>query len=123
MEAFRRTLFESIIDEDLPMEPSDFLKLLQEYQLEDHTPLDMRKSSFKKIGKLLESMSTMKFGEGLIVYQENRIKGHKLITQVIRTTFADFAPKYNLKKIKKKIEESKEETITTGKSKTNAVYP
>jgi len=48
--------------------------------LEDNTPIDIRKSSFKKIGKLLECMSTAKNGSGIIVYQENKIKGHKIIT-------------------------------------------
>lgn len=75
------------------MEPSDFLKNhLQEYQLSDGSPLDLRKTSFKKIGKLLECMSTQKSGEGIIVYQENRTKGHKLITQILRDQFANFVP-------------------------------
>lgn len=58
-------------------------------------------------------MSTQKNGEGLISYQENKMKGHKLITQVLRESFADFVPQYNLKRIKKKAEESKEEAVSS----------
>jgi hypothetical protein len=40
--------------------------------LEDGTKIDLRKSSFKKIGKLLEVMSTGKNGLGYIEYLENK---------------------------------------------------
>ena len=80
VEAFKRTLIECIKDTELPMEPSDFQKFFTEYSLEDYTAIDLRKSSFKKIGKLLDQMSTLKNGLGLIVYTENKVKGHKLIT-------------------------------------------
>ena len=84
---------ESLKDEDLPMEPSDFQKLFNEYSLEDNTPIDLRKSSFKKIGKLLESMSSLKNGLGFITYQDSKVKGHKLITRVERADVQeDFAP-------------------------------
>lgn len=66
------------------MEPSDFYKLLTEYTLDDETKIDIRKSRYKKIGKLLEMMSTWKQGEGLIDYSENKQKGHKVITKVFR---------------------------------------
>jgi hypothetical protein len=42
----------------------------------------LKKSSFKKIGKLLECMSDIKNGKGLISYNENKSKGHKLISKV-----------------------------------------
>ena len=61
------------------MEPSDFWKLMQEYSLFDHTKIDLKKSSYKKIGKLLDHMSEGKNGLGLIVYTEDKKKGHKII--------------------------------------------
>ena len=68
-EAFSRVILEVIQEEDLPMEPSDFWKLLAEFSLQDQTKIDLRLSSFKKIGKLLEVMSTKnKAGPGLIDY-------------------------------------------------------
>jgi hypothetical protein len=85
------------------MEPSDLQKLLMEYSLEDHTPLDLRKSTFKKVGKLLEQMHQ----SNLIVYSENKAKGHKLISQVLRAELNDFVPQFKLKHTKKKVEESK----------------
>ena len=103
IEAFKRTLYESIKDGDLPMEPSDFMKNhLQEYQLEDFTPIDLRKTTFKKIGKLLEVMSTGKNGAGIIAYEENKIKGHKMITRVYREQLIDFVPQFKLKRVKSK---------------------
>ena len=54
VEAFHRSLIESVKDEDLPLEPSDYMKNhFAEYSC-DEFKLDLRKSSFKKIGKLLE---------------------------------------------------------------------
>jgi hypothetical protein len=111
-EAFIRTLHEVVLNTDLPLEPSDFQKILQEYNLEDSTKIDLKKSSFKKIGKLLEVMSTGKNGLGYIDYLENKQKGHKVIAGIYRETFKEFAPKYKLKRVKTKIikivEESKE---------------
>ena len=78
IEAFKRAIFESITDKDLPLEPSDFQKnFLSQYSLEDQTKLDIKKSNFKKIGKLMEAMSTDK-GDGIILYRE-KMKGHKVI--------------------------------------------
>ena len=54
LEAFYRSLLESVLDKDLPLEPSDYMKNhFAEYSC-DEFRLDLRKSSFKKIGKLLE---------------------------------------------------------------------
>ena len=54
LEAFYRSLIESVRPEDLPMEPADYKKNhFAEYTC-DEFQLDLRKSSFKKIGKLLE---------------------------------------------------------------------
>ena len=66
-----------VADEDLPMEPSDFQKIMQEYSLEDHTKIDLKKSSYKKIGKLLETAGTGKGGMNFLEYNENKLKGHK----------------------------------------------
>ena len=54
------------------MEPSDFLKMMMEFSLDDGTKIDLKKSSFKKIGKLLEIISTHKNGLGYIDYLENK---------------------------------------------------
>lgn len=54
LEAFHRSLLESVQDKDLPMEPSDYLKNhLAEYTCTEFK-LELRLSSFKKIGKLLQ---------------------------------------------------------------------
>ena len=54
LEAFYRSLLESVQDTDLPLEPSDYMKNhFAEYSC-DEFRLDLRKSSFKKIGKLLD---------------------------------------------------------------------
>jgi len=99
-EAFKRALFESLKDEELPIEPSDFWKnYLSTYTLEDQTKIDLKKSSFKKIGKLLESMSTDKGGDGLILYKE-KMKGHKVIQQIYRDKLEGFVPQFKLKKLK-----------------------
>ena len=91
------------------MEPSDFWKLMQEYSLSDHTKIDLKKSSFKKIGKLCENMSESKNGLGLISYIEEKKKGHKLITRVNTGWQQDFVPAFKLRraKAKQKEEESK----------------
>ena len=54
-----------------------------EYALSDNTKLDLKKSSFKKIGKLLESMSVQK-GQGFIDYIENKQLKHKMIMKVYK---------------------------------------
>jgi len=85
------------------MEPSDFQKNhFSEYSLEDSTLIDLRKSSFKKIGKLLECMSTAKNGAGIIEYNEDRVKGHKLIMSIVRSELQNFVPQFKLKRIKRK---------------------
>ena len=83
------------------MEPSDFQKILSEYTLSDHTKLDLKKSSFKKIGKLLESMSAQK-GQGYIDYTENKQVKHKMITKVYKAKQVDYAPLFRLKRQKNK---------------------
>lgn len=115
VEAFKRAIFEAIIDQgpesQLPMEPSDFQKILQEYSLEDHTKLDLKKTSFKKIGKLLECMSTAKSGEGLVDYSTEKQKGgHKIINNVYKGSLKDFVPQFKLRRTKNKAstEESKQ---------------
>ena len=52
----------------------------QEYALEDHSKIDLKKSSFKKIGKLIECMSDAKGGADLISYTMHSTKGHKVIS-------------------------------------------
>ena len=65
LEAFRRCLLESVKDTDLPLEPSDFLRnYLFEYVC-DEFQLNLKQSSFKKIGKLLENASR----DGVIDYE------------------------------------------------------
>lgn len=104
IEAFNRAIFESVTEESLPLDPSLFQKNnFQEYYLEDHKQIDLRKSSFKKIGKLLEMMSTGKNGSGIIDYSEDPrfAKGHKVITQIFRQKLTDFVPKFKLRRKKK----------------------
>ena len=80
VEAFYRCLLESVKDEDLPMEPSDFQKdHLSLYAAADYK-LDMRLSSFKRMGKLLEIMDK----KGIVVYQEMKGVSHKLLIKINR---------------------------------------
>ena len=118
VEAFKRAIFESVEDNNLPMEPSDFQKNnFQEYSLENKKQIDLRKSSFKKMGKLLEMMSTGKNGAGLIDYSEDAkfAKGHKVITRIVRSKLEDFVPEFKLRRNKKKEggnhEEQKQQSI------------
>ena len=81
LEAFYRSLLESVTDKDLPIEPSDYIKNhFAEYSC-DEFRLDLRKSSFKKIGKLLDQAGK----DGTIDYEVPRMKDHKLITKINRT--------------------------------------
>ena len=81
LEAFYRSLLESVQDTDLPLEPSDYMKNhFAEYSC-DEFRLDLRKSSFKKIGKLLDQAGK----DGTIDYEVPRMKDHKLITKINRT--------------------------------------
>lgn len=90
IEAFYRCLYESVKDEDLPMEPSDFQKdHFSLYQSEEFK-IDLRLSSYKKIGKLLEKMTK----QGVISYTEIKGISHKLITKVHRSNeiFTTYTP-------------------------------
>lgn len=66
------------------MEPSDFQKLMQEFHLSDGSQIELKKSSYKKIGKLMESMSDAKGGEGYISFTLDAVKKHKIITAVYK---------------------------------------
>jgi len=63
-------------EEDLPIEPSDFLKDHLTLFQDPTIKLDLRLSSFKRIGKLLEVMHK----KGVITYTEPRAVDHKMIT-------------------------------------------
>ena len=64
-EAFFRSILESVKDADLPMEPSDYLKNhLSEYSAHEGYKLNLKMSSFKKIGNLLETANK----DGIIKY-------------------------------------------------------
>ena len=101
-------MIEIVKGENLPMEPSDFWKLMQEYTLTDHTKLDLKKSSYKKIGKLCECMSETKNGLGLISYLEEKKKGHKLIMRINNDWQQDFVPQFKLKRVKNKQKEDED---------------
>ena len=80
IEAFHRSLLESVQDKDLPMEPSDYMKKhFAEYSCTEFR-LDLRLSSFKKIGKLLDQAGR----DGTIDYEIPKLKDHKVITKVNR---------------------------------------
>lgn len=80
LEAFYRSLLESVEDTDLPLEPSDYMKShLAEYSC-DEFRLNLRQSSYKKIGKLLEQADK----EGVIDYAVPKMKDHKLFLKVHR---------------------------------------
>ena len=103
VEAFKRCLLESVKDKDLPMEPSDFLKNhFVEYTCEEFK-LNLKYSSFKKIGKLLEDMNK----KDLIEYTEPKNKGHKVITKVnlLHPDLATFVPEFKLKRIKQQLQQ------------------
>ena len=81
LEAFHRSLMETIKDTDLPLEPSDYQRNhLHEYVCDEYQ-LNLKQSSFKKIGKLLEVAAK----DGLISYEKPTGKGdHKVITYIKR---------------------------------------
>ena len=80
LEAFYRSLLESVQDKDLPLEPSDYIKNnFAEYSCSEFK-LNLRGSSFKKIGKLLEQADR----DGTIEYAVPKLKDHKVITKVNR---------------------------------------
>jgi len=79
IEAFYRSIMESIKDSDLPLEPSDLQNdHLSLYQTQEGHKLYLRHSNFKRIGKLLELMHT----KGVIEYANVSGIKHKLITKV-----------------------------------------
>ena len=81
-EAFYRCLLESVKDTDLPMETSDFMKNhMSEYSC-DEFKLDLRKSSFKKIGKLLQAADKAELIEYSIPAMMKRTE--KLVTRIFR---------------------------------------
>ena len=89
IEAFIRSLLEGVKDTELPMEASDFAKNYFSQYSCDEFKLNLRQSSWKKIGKLLEHMHGK-----LIEYEEPKNLGRKVITKVHRkhTILLEFAP-------------------------------
>lgn len=78
LEAFYRSLLESVEAKDLPLEPSDYIKNhFAEYSC-DEFKLNLRQSSFKKIGKLLEQADR----DGTIEYSVPKLKDHKVLVKV-----------------------------------------
>ena len=81
LEAFYRSLLESVKDTDLPLEPSDYLRNYFYEYVCDEFQLNLKQSSFKKIGKLLENASR----DGVINYEMTKGKSdHKVITVIHR---------------------------------------
>ena len=72
VEALKRAFLECVKPEDFPLEPSDFQKYYNEFTLDGQAKVDLKKSSFKKIGKLLDLMSTGKNGKGYVDYFEDK---------------------------------------------------
>ena len=99
VEAFYRSLMESVTDSMMPMEPSDFQKEHLNLYADPNYKLDFRLSSFKRVGKLLEIMHK----KGVIDYSEVKGVDHKLIIRVFRTNeeFKNYVPKFSLRKLKK----------------------
>ena len=100
IEAFYRSILESIKDSDLPLEPSDLQKdHLSLYQAHEGYKLDLRLSNFRRIGKLLEIMHK----KGVIEYADFKGVNHKLITKVFREIeeVKSYTMKYSLKRVKK----------------------
>ena len=83
LEALKYSLVFLVKDQDLPLEPS---KLLANYMLAINRPrmnkIDIRKSSFKKIGKFLKQASKL----GLVEYGKPKGGGgdHELVTRINR---------------------------------------
>jgi len=65
LEAFYRSLIETVKDEDLPLEPSHYLRDYFSEFVCDEFQITLKGSSYKKIGKLLESVAA----DGLIKYE------------------------------------------------------
>ena len=99
LEAFYRSLLETVKDEQLPMEPSNYQKHhFEAYSDSGGFKLDLRKSSFKKIGKLLTKVDK----DGVIEYRKPKFRKHKMITKVNRKhqTLVEFHQIYSLKRHK-----------------------
>jgi len=73
VEAFFRSILESVKDSELPMEPSDFLKNHLGQYSADEFKLNLKFSSYKKIGKLLEQMDK----QDIISYNMQKGQDHK----------------------------------------------
>ena len=99
VEAFYRSLMESVVDTMMPMEPSDFQKEHLSLYADINYKLDFRLSSFKRVGKLLEIMHK----KGVIDYCEVKGVDHKLISRIFRANeeFKQYVPKFSLRKLKK----------------------
>ena len=80
VEAFYRCLVESVKDTDMPLEPSDFQKNHLNLYAGLEYKLDLRLSSFKRVGKLLEIMHK----KGVVDYSEPKGKTYKIITKIYR---------------------------------------
>ena len=81
MEAFNRTILESVEDSELPLEPSDFLKKhFSQFHMNDGSVIDLKLSTYKKIGKLLDTMARNQ----VLEYTEPKNFGHKVITSINR---------------------------------------
>jgi hypothetical protein len=80
VEAFYRCLTESVKDTDLPMEPSDLQKDHLNLFSDKEFKLDLRLSSYKRIGKLLEVMHK----KGIVDYSEVKGVNHKLLNKIYR---------------------------------------
>jgi len=103
IEAFYRSLHEGVQDSELPMEPATLTKkYLSEYHHNDGSAIDMKQSSFKKIGKLLDLQAKL----DVIDYLEPKGGDHKLITRINRKTFMGFVPQFRLKRIKRQQQEA-----------------
>ena len=78
VEAVYRCLVESVKDDMRPMEPSDFQKdHLNLYRAAEYK-LDLRLSTYKRVGKLLEIMHK----KGVVDYSEIKGFNHKLISKI-----------------------------------------
>ena len=104
LEAFIRLWHEILTEPEFPIEPSQIQSLLNQYQGIDYR-LSFKESSYKKIGAFLESLDK----QGLIRY---KTKGdHKVVEAIDKKheIYQNFAPSFSLRRVKPKIEESKNE--------------
>ena len=81
LEAFHRSLLETVKDTELPLEPSDYMRNYFTEYVCDEFQINLKQSSFKKIGKLLEAAAR----DGVISYEMTKGKtDHKVITKIYR---------------------------------------